>query len=611
MIIEQTIFSMKTISNTEEPFHHLLCLLNNIENQPSQLLYSYQTFFNSFLQNTSTFSTHINEPFQMRDNHNNITKTNAFNLIYTLGNYIPIDLFKQLFEKGIIISGFEEFTDSTQEEKHITHNILFKNFLQSSEKQIYLWEKFLHQYGQNTFEECLRENHTLFLAVHGSHFSLLDFLFQKISINFLNNNLESPIFFANKLSTLDYLSKFQPYWHQKNIYQEDCLSKFQKSSLPEKNFMKDYVLEKMKQQPVQETNHEQSYIQKRIIQNLIEMIQSKSTKKELQQFIKNNHIQNLSSIQDSRHTYLGHLLLEKEEVAKIELFSPFDLYHINDRKENVFMSLYFKNYVFTSTKIQAFSNIMQNCLKNPNKNMNQDVCNRFLDKGFDMQEKSFIPTWLFRKFQTNPDLEKKFLQVFDLNEKFDLQPYIKYSLTSFDANKEERISMKLFLLLFQNLIQKYPIDMIENPQKIQSYILSDIETTYPYFPESTFLYLFEIKQLFQTNLPHFQSKEWLHSVFQNYPDYLNKLSTLQKTQLVENTDFYQNHFEIFYLKPLFQLIQKTQFLELYEFIPVTILEDFFKNEKNKNEFSELFIYHQKKLLDEQLISHGTHKPHKI
>jgi hypothetical protein len=601
---------MNIITKTEHPFHHLIHLLNHLKEENSSHE-SCKIIIGHYLQNENLFSENINDSFEIQDSHR-IIKTNIFNLIYSLGNFLPKNLFETIFEKGIQISGFEEIYD-LEKKTTIHQNILFKQLLASPQKQIFLWNQFLAHYGEKIFEQCLQENNTICLATSNSNFELLNFIFQKVSINFTNQNLETAIFFATKLSTLDYLNQFQPYWHQKNIYQEDCLSLIQKKPYSEKSFMANYVIEKMKQQPIQEFSTDSSYIQNRLHQNLIDMIHQKSTKKEFQQFIKKNNIENLSTIQDKNKIYLAHLLIQKEEVSKIELFSPFDIYHINDLDENVFSTLFFKNFFLNLTKITSFFQLMEQCLQYPSKNMNEQIMNHFLESGFVNQDTQVLPVWLFKKMKTNFNLAQKFLEVFSLDSHhFDLNPYFQYSDNFYDNNTK---TYPLFLELFQKLVTQHSVSMIENPKKIQQYLFTYQEknsfSRTPMFDTGTMEYLFNLQTFFQKYVPNFHSKNWISSVLEKFPEYLNHLQSENENFLKEQHNPQINYFELHYLKPLFDFIQKHQFFELYDFIPSHIVTSFLANPDNLNSYPQVNIYYQKKNLENELKTPGVYKSHKI
>lgn len=600
---------MNIITQTDQPFHHLIYLLNHFKKENSSHE-SCKIIIEHYLKNENLFSEKINDSFEIQDSHK-IIKTNIFNLIYSLGNFLPKTLFETIFQKGIQISGFEEIYDLGKKTT-IQQNILFNQFLNSPQKQIYLWEKFLSHYGEKVFEQCLQENNTLCLATTFSNFELLNFIFQKVSINFTNQNLETAIFFATNLSTLDYLNQFQPYWHQKNIYQEDCLSLIQKKTYPEKYFMTNYVIERMKQQPIQEFSTDSSYIQNRLHQNLIDMIHQKSTKKELQQFIKNNPIENISQLQDENKTYLAHLLIQKEDVSKIELFSPFDIYHINDLDENVFFTLFFKNFFLNSTKITNFFQLMEQCLQYPSKNMNEKIMNRFLEVGFvsEYTRPIDLPFWLFKKMKTNFNLTQKFLEVFSLEpHDFNLQPYFQYADHFYDHNKK---NSPLFLELFQKLVTQYSISMIENPKKIQPYLFNYKEKNSSrtfLFEEETMEYLLNLQTFFQKYVPNFDAQNWISSVLEQFPEYLSHLHS--EHFLKEQNHLQINYFELHYLKPLFDFIQKHQFFQLYDFIPDQVVNSFLANPDNLNHYPQVKIYYQKKNLEHELKTPTTYKLNKI
>lgn len=516
---------MKLLKSTTNPFVNVAI---NIANNRSGFDKSSFQLIDFLLDNQKFQYFDLNEKVLVNDDsyYNKLGDyySNFFNIIFMMDNSFNPQLMNKIINHGLI---FDPFYRNINNE--IIGDILFSRTELSSDRNIFLFNLYLKQYGLENFSQQLVKYNTLNKCVAQKNLDVVEFLLKHVSVNLLNENLESPIMFSRNLSTLKFLSSYQPDWEQKNIFGQNCSYFFSGiQNDKEKKEMLEYYFQELSKNSVK-TIADTEYIEKKLKEALLNLVSKNATKGELQLFLKKYKLKDVESITNSNNRTLGHICVANEDFARFDLFPNTDLYHVDNNGYNIFTTLFFKNNFSSSTKLDKAKKILLKCLNQPEKNINEKNINQLIEFPFHTYNSNPLPDWILK----DHSLRIQTLKVFNVSSNdIDFSSYInKYStLNAEDKNR-------LYFDLLSNSLLKYDLNILKKDNFIhQIFDTKEVLGGYEHYfnknsAENLFLLLEKCENIGKINLINF-----LNDAFS---DINSVLFQLKKSFMVYNKEIYE------------------------------------------------------------------------
>lgn len=579
---------MKLLSSTTNPFVNISI---NIANSSGGFDKSSFELIDFLLDNQKFKFFDINEQFLVNNNSyhqtNNNYYTNFFNTIFIMDQSYHPQLINKMVNLGLVFDPFLR-----NENKEVTGDILFTRTELDSKRNIFLFNLYLKQHGIEKFTQNIVEHNTLNKCISQNKLEVAEFLLEHVSINLANKNLETPIMYARNLDSLNFLTKYNPNWSQKNILEQDCSYFF--SRITDDDIKKDmlnfYLQEYSKSTAT--TGNDKQYVEQRLKETLLNLVTGDATKVELQTFLKKYKITNPDSIINKDNRTLGHICVANEDFARFDLFPKTDIYHVDNNGYNIFVSLFSKSNFSSVTKLTKAKEILSACLEQPEKNITQETFNRLIEKPFQSYSTMSLPDWILKDHY----LRSQVLKVFEISDRdIDFSSYINKSSsnTSVDNNK-------LYCDLLGNLMKKYDIKLLQNENIFDSlFSTRDYSQQKEHFFEKNdseilFLMLEKCENVGKINLNEFLSDKFSH---------INeKLFDLKNSFMIFNKEMYESKEELtfanhqkFYTdvcKPFFEFLYNHRLLSIIEKIDEDLINQTLKIDTNGelNGFLKTFSY---------------------
>lgn len=583
---------MKLLQNTLNPFMNIAINIANNKNGFDKSSFALIEFLLKY-EHFHDFD--INEQFLVIDSNANYYQksnsyfTNFFNTIFILEQSFNPQLINKLVDCGLKFNPF-----FTNEKKENVGDILFTRTELNSDRNIFLFNLYLKQNGIKDFTEKVIAHNTLHKCIAQKQLKTAEFLLKHVSIDTKNENLETPIMYAKDLISLEFLSKYNPFWGQKDILGNDCsffFSGIQNDDL-KKDMLNFYLSSLLKD--IQSSNEDPLYVNKRLEETLIQLVSKDATKIELQTFLKKYKIQNPDKLTNINNRTLGHICVANEDFARFSLFPNTDLYHIDNNGYNIFVSLFNKKRFSSDTKNKNAKNILLECLKNPEKNITQKSFNRLIKIPFNSYSSDSLPDWILQDHSLRIELFKAFK--ISSNEVF-LGNYMNKSSSLTSAEKN-----KIFFDLLGNLIKDYEIPILNKEnmfknmftKKAQIYEDSNEFFFNKYNSENFILLLEKCDNVGKINLEQF---------LDNFLNYLNpKLLEIRDSFMVSNKEIYENPQELikannkeFYEKvcaPFFEFLNEYKLFHIIKGIDEDLINQTLKTDNNGdlNDFLKTYTY---------------------
>ncbi len=341
---------MKTIefiisekNNYKNPY---VALFNSLESRVDSAILNLIDFTSSNTKeniNETFFNEYSGDYDQYTIKAQTILET-ACNLTYKSGfgweSGTPQKMFQKLFDLGLdftkevklykiprketdFVSVEKEFEVKIQASEFTKDNVFGE--LSLEEKNILLLKFAYSQMNQEDFNNRVKKYRTLHNAVQKGQKQLIHFLIKdcQINPNLLDQDNNPPLFSIKDYDVIEELSKYEINWFQTNVLGKDCINIF--TNLNNKDVGKkliDFAQKKMTEsiENNKTENVDENFVYERIKANLLEMVKTDKTKKELSDFIKKYKITNLSEIKDENGSSLAQLCLEKNNWARYDIF---------------------------------------------------------------------------------------------------------------------------------------------------------------------------------------------------------------------------------------------------------------------------------------------------
>ena len=235
----------------------------------------------------------------------------------------------------------------------------------------------------------------------------MHFLIQdcKIDPNILDENDSSPLFYVNDFEMIQELAQYDINWFQINKSNKDCINIFTNLNYNESvKKLIDFSQNKMKES-IEKNNLnslDDNFVYERIKANLLEMVNTDKTKKELSDFIKKYKIDNISEIKDEEGNSLAQLCLMKNNWARYEMFKKY--YGLNYKNKKGVSNLEImlsKNNV--NRESQAI-NIVKEIIKTKSFINNNLLGVNLFNVAIERDKYLSLPFWLFSKKSSNEEL---------------------------------------------------------------------------------------------------------------------------------------------------------------------------------------------------------------
>lgn len=204
------------------------------------------------------------------------------------------------------------------------------------EKTITLLSHAFTQMFPEDFEAKVAKYRTLHNAIKFNNHEVIKFLVEgcNININIKDNELATPLFYCEKLETLTFINQYKLDWFNKNISDKECLSCFasiadKEESIQMIKFAQQEITDEIENNP--NNSLPSNYLQEKVRNSLLEMVQSDRTKKELEDFMKQNNVTSVSDIFDEDGNSLAQICLMRNNWARYQVFkSHYPFEHVNN-----------------------------------------------------------------------------------------------------------------------------------------------------------------------------------------------------------------------------------------------------------------------------------------
>ena len=423
---------MKTIeymiskkNNYNNPY---IALFNSLESRVDSAILNLIDFISSNTKNNinETFLTEYSGDYDQYTIKSQTILDTACNLAYKSGfsweSGIPQKMFQKLFDLGLdftketklykiprketdIISVEKDFEFKIQSSELTKDNVFGE--LSLEEKNILLLKFAYSQMNQEDFNNRVKKYRTLHNAVQKGQKNLIYFLITdcKINPNVLDQDNNPPIFSIKEYDIIEELAKYEINWFQTNILGKDCINIF--TNLNNKNVGKkliDFAQKKMTEaiENNNANNIDENFVYERIKANLLEMVKTDKTKKELADFIKKYKITNLSEIKDEDGTSLAQLCLEKNNWARYDIFKEeYGLGYQNKAGVSTLEIMLSKSHVTREEQATKIVNeiLISKAFKN-NKLLGVNLFKNALKKDVHLS----LPSWYFSRRSTNQEV---------------------------------------------------------------------------------------------------------------------------------------------------------------------------------------------------------------
>lgn len=416
--------------STPNPFINIVHLLSK---NNSDLDITAMNLINSLCESDLINKYDINESFFATDKNSThtIQHCNIFYLLSLLNKGANIDLidytifFNKLFNIGLKIEDSYQynidnynkllFTNKQELDNFIT---LHPHFLTKKQHPVYSYMELSEKRNiffinhllslnkkENTFLDIKKYN-AYHKAVSFNNLEVLQF-FQdiKMDINVLDNNLNTPIMYCKKMETLKLLNNGSPNLLLKNVNGDDVSSLFNIiNDLPTRKEMVNFIDEQISNY-INNTNKShkeeipQDYIDERVRFNLLKLVQSDKTKKELQDFMKKYKPKDIGTIVDEQGNNLLILSLKSNNWARASLFIDHcDIQYTNYSDHNALYYLLSKCSLLITRIDDAFPFLNMAISNYDNSKNEKSLFLELLEKQIlNMNQGPSIPSWCLTK----------------------------------------------------------------------------------------------------------------------------------------------------------------------------------------------------------------------
>jgi hypothetical protein len=581
---------MKILTSTFNPFVNIAV---NIANSKTDFDNSSFALIDFLLENQKFQYFDINETFLVNDPNKfipyNISSnsknffTNFFNTVFSIEGSFNPQLINKLVTHGLIFDPFYR-----NENNEIIGDIVFSKPELNTNRNIFLLNLYLQQNGIENFTKNIVKFNTLNLAVSLNKLDLVKFILNYVSVNLTNEKLETPIMYANNIDTLNFLSSYKPYWGQKNIFGKDCSFFF--SNINNKKIKQDLLDYFFKQLSQNTQINDNNNIEKKLEEGLVNLVTQNATKEEIKLFLKKYNLKNIDSITNKDNRTLGHICVNEERFNIFELFPNTDLYHIDNNGYNIFTSLFFKNNFSSSKKFIKAKELLLNCLKQPENNINQKNIDRLIEKPLQPYISNPLPDWILK----DPLLRIGTFKALEISpNEFDFDFYNNKAYSIIDKSK-------LYFDLFTKQILKYDLKILQdnnfinymffknNPLNNQEYLFDHN------IAEILFLLLEKCEKLGKINFNEFLTDKFsnINKLLFNFKDNLmiyNKeiYETVEDLKHANNRKFYQE-----VCKPFFKFLNDKNYYSIIELIDEELVNETIKIDLkgHLNDFLKTFTY---------------------
>lgn len=312
---------------------------------------------------------------------------------------IPRKEIEELIKEGYLYSKIE--TSEDREDN------VFGNLSGLEEKNILLIKFAYKQMDQNEFNKRVQKYRTLHEAIQKGQKNLMHFLIKecKIDPNILDKDDSPPLFSVKEYEMIEELSKYDINWFQTNKFSKDSINIF--TNLNNKDVGKkliDFTQKKMTEaiENNKNINLDENFVYERIKSNLLEMVKTDKTKKELSDFIKKYKINNLSEIKDEEGNSLAQLCLEKNNWARYDIFkNEYGLDYQNKKGVSTLEIMLMKSHVTREEQaIKIINEILQTKSFVNNKMLGLNLFKECLKK----DQYLSLPSWYFSRRSNNQEI---------------------------------------------------------------------------------------------------------------------------------------------------------------------------------------------------------------
>lgn len=424
--------NIKLLNTTKNPFINLIVSKSKNTNHSNNDLLDNETI--TAITTLIELGVHqhysVNEPFFYAKEHGHqketiIAHATPFYLLSLLNTYIDYkhtgkDFYELLFKSGLdptseiklynMPNSYNSYVHNTYETiasevaqhgKLIkTDDSVFSRMELSEERNIFFMDHICALLSEEKYVERVEKYSSLHRAVILNKHQIIDFFAkQHLDINMRDSDMRTPLMFAKNMETLNLVDSYSPKWLCTDIENKDALSYFlhvQDKAVSSQ--MQQYAQQRIHQAVIRgETNSNvasSDYVETRLKTTLLEMVKADKTKKELEEFLKKNQINNIDSIVDAKGNNLAMLCIKDNNWARYKLFSQYsNITHSNQYGWNVAHQIMMKTHPHLTRKDDAAKILIHalesKCHEIPGKNFGWEMIISLLNNG------SFShPTWL-------------------------------------------------------------------------------------------------------------------------------------------------------------------------------------------------------------------------
>lgn len=431
------------------PFIELGKILNNKNDNKESII----NLLNFILQSNDKYD--INELFDSDMNLGSVwssktvkSQTNLFNVLIFKNNIFDHKLITDMVNYGLKIN-----TSILHPDNSIINDMLFNMNSLNDEQNIYLLNLYLKQNNIEDLKEKCKVNSTLHRAISQNKTLLIDFLINKLGIDFLNIDNKTPIMFVKTMDTFEHLLKYSPNLTLKDVYNND-LSHYL-SQISNDDVKKDMLNLFIKNVVNDDTQSTSNANLDRLNEVFINLVINDGTKKEISDFIKKNKLTNIHLLTNKENKTLGQILIEKELFERFDLFKKTDLYNIANDNSSILSKLLTTERYSTASKMNAAEDILLDILDYKEKINLEKTFQYLFDNAFNNYQTN-IPMWILKKPKKDLSLALNKEDLFELLN-IDNQNYsiLNEKIKSLGAGSESENKIDLYFNLYTDNFTKY------------------------------------------------------------------------------------------------------------------------------------------------------------